>query len=288
MGPISRSFRGVALGFLAFAAVASVGDGAYAGKPKPAPKRDLKAEKKACVEAHARGQTLMREGKLAAAREDFITCGLDTCPGAIRKECADLLAKVNEKQPSVVIDGRDEVGRPTTEVKVFVDDKEMAASLDGRAIEVDPGQRTFRYVLKGGKKTLERKVLVLEGQRSRKLSVVFGQPPPPPPKPFEVPLLSYILGGVAIGGLGNFAVWGALGKSKQGDLEDSCAPRCRQEDVDAMRSNYVLADVSLALGAAALGAAVVVTLVHNSGEEKPAPPVNVVLHPGGFMAVGHF
>ncbi|WP_156339248.1 hypothetical protein [Chondromyces crocatus] len=287
MAPFSRSLRSAALRVIVVAAGMSLSGAVEASKPGPAPKRDLKAEKKVCVEAHANGQGLVREGKFTEAREAFITCGRETCPGAVRKECVQFMGELNEKQPSVVIEARDEIGQPTAEVKVFIDGAEVAGSLDGRAIEVDPGQRAFRYVSSKGK-VLERSVLILEGQRNRKLTAVFGYPPPPPPEPFQIPVLSYVLGGVAAGGLGNFVFWGLLGKSEQGELEDSCAPRCRQEDVDAMRRSYLLADLSLGIGVAALGAATVVALLHNSGKEKPPPRLTVTLQPGGLVAIGSF
>jgi len=292
MPSIPHKLRCLALGALTLAAAASAGEPAQA-QGRKAPKRDARAEKKACVEAHAKGQSLMRDGKLTAAREEFINCGRETCPGAIRKECAAFLTEVEANQPSIVIEARDELGRPTTDVKVFVDDTEIAASLDGRALEIDPGQHSIRYVSKRGK-TIEQSVLILEGQRNRKLSAIFGHPPPPPPppKPFQIPVLACVAGGVGAVALGNFVVWGLLGNSRQGELEDTCAPRCSQEDADTMRRDFLIADLSLGLAAVALGAAVVITVIDN-GEPSPAPapapaPVGIVLRPGGVAAFGRF
>ena len=293
MPSIPHKLRCLALGALTLAAALSSGDPAQAQGSKGLAKRDPRAEKKACVEAHAKGQALVKDGKLTAAREEFITCGRETCPGAIRKECAALLTEVEANQPSIVIEARDEIGRPTTDVKVFVDDTEIAASLDGRALEIDPGQHSIRYVSKRGK-TIEQSVVILEGQRNRKLSAIFGHPPPPPPpppKPFQIPVLAYVAGGVGALGLGSFVVWGLLGNSKQGELEDTCAPRCSQEDADTMRRDFLIADLSLGLAAVALGAAVVITVIENGDEPSPAPappPVGVVLRPGGVAAFGRF
>lgn len=297
MGPTRRTLRSLVLGALTLVAAASAGDGALAADPKdkgskPAGKPNPRAEKKACVEAHAKGQSLAQEGKYAEAREAFITCGREVCPGPIRKECAALLAELDEKQPTVVIEVRDEVGRPTTEVTVSVDGSELTATLDGRAIEVDPGKHSFRYVLKSGK-SLEETVMILEGQRNRKLSAIFGEPPPPPPPPkppLTIPVISYALGGVSAAALGSFAIFGVIGKGKQGDLEETCAPRCKQEDVDAMRTDYLIADVSLGISVVALGAAVYFTLTNTPDPPKPAPEpeVSFVVGPRGAGVIGRF
>jgi hypothetical protein len=172
-------------------------------------------------------------------------------------------------------------------VQVLVDGEEVAASLDGRAIEIDPGKRSFRYVSKRGK-SIDESVIILEGQRNRTLKAVFGHPPPPPPKPFRIPVLSYALGGVGLGALGNFVFWGLLGKSKQGDLEDTCAPRCSQEDADTMRRHYLFADLSLGIAALSLGAAVVIAVTDNGGAPAAAPAVGIALGPGGAAAFGRF
>jgi hypothetical protein len=55
-----------------------------------------------------------------------------------------------------------------------------------------------------------------------------------------------VLGGVAIVGLGTFAGFGFAGNAAQ-----SCAPSCTRSQVDHVRLDYVLADVSVGLAVAA-------------------------------------
>src|SRR5262245_54532309 len=93
--------------------------GAVAGDAAAQPKRkggkvetpEEKAAKQACVDAHTKGQALSHDGKLATAREEFIACGRETCPGAIRQDCVTWLTEATESQPSVVVEARDEHGK---------------------------------------------------------------------------------------------------------------------------------------------------------------------------------
>jgi hypothetical protein len=64
--------------------------------------------------------------------------------------------------------------------------------------------------------------------------------------------LPFVFGGLAVVALGSFGTFALLGKQKQDEL-DECRPDCAQGDVDTMRTRYVVADVSLAVGAVATG-----------------------------------
>ena len=251
---------------------------------------EQKAEKQACVDAHTTGQGLARDGKLTAARAEFITCGRETCPGAIRNDCVQWLTDANASQPSVVVEARDERGKQTTQVQVYIDGRLVAEGLDGRAIEVDPGTRAFRYVSRKGS-AIDERVVILEGQKNRKLMAAFPRDKDAP-RPFRVPTLSYVLGGIGVGGLANFIAWAAIGQAKENELHDTCAPRCTQDDADSMRSRYLFADVSLGLALAAFGGAVVVALTQQDGPE-PAPggdtvSVQAVFGPGSAALRGSF
>ena len=274
--------------WLAFALVLTV---SATGEPQSKRKPETaaqKAEKQACVDAHTRGQSLAREGKVAAAREQFITCGREACPGALRTDCVQWLADANESQPSVVVEARDERGKQTTDVKVYIDGQLSAQALDGRSIEVDPGTHSFRYVSRKGS-VIDEQVVVLEGQKNRKLMAVFPREAPPP-KPFRIPMTSYVLGAVGAGALGNFVFWAASGRGTESDLE-ACAPRCSQDDADTMHRQYLLADISLALALAAFGGAVVVALTQQDGSDPEAPSgaeVQAVIGPTGAALRGSF
>jgi hypothetical protein len=63
---------------------------------------------------------------------------------------------------------------------------------------------------------------------------------------------AYVLGGVGVVALGSFAAFALSGKSAESAM-DGCKPACTQAQADKMRLRYLLADVSLGVGVAALG-----------------------------------
>ncbi|MEJ7732109.1 MAG: hypothetical protein WKG00_23220 [Polyangiaceae bacterium] len=270
---------------LAIGVLGLAGGPSQAQSRRPADQAEAKAVKQACIDAHGAGQSLQREGKLAAARERFVGCGREECPSPIRRDCAQWLATATESQPSVVVEARDEMGQPTTDVRVFVDGVQMAAALDGRALEVDPGSRAFRYV-SGRGTVLEERLVVLEGQKNRKLLAVFPRDAVPPP-PYRVPTMTWVLGGVGLGALANFVLWGVIGRVDEDNL-DRCAPRCPQEDADTLHREYVLADISLLLALGSFGGATAFALTARSAPAKDAPQAAIYAGPGWFGVRGTF
>lgn len=266
--------RSTALSLLSFAAL-SLCTGKSEGGPAD--------EKKACLASYEKSQELRRQGSLKSAREQFAVCARDVCPKALRGDCAKWAEEVTQSMPSVVIEGRDSAGNETVLIKVSVDGKVVAERLDGRAIEVDPGMRTIKY--EHGTQSQEEKIVVREGERNRKLVADFGpkgeskkpspdakpdrpatepgkQAPGPRPEPEvpterPVPAITWVATGFAVAGAGVFATFGLLGKGKASDLKGSCAPNCTEDQVKPLRTNYLVADIGLAVGVISLGAAAI-------------------------------
>ena len=88
----------------------------------------------------------------------------------------------------------------------------------------------------------------------------------------------YPLIGLGVAGLASFGVFSYLGKSKQDDLETSCAPSCTDADLEQMKQMYLIGDISAGVGAAALLAGTIVYLTRPteradaSGDGKPSKP----------------
>jgi hypothetical protein len=100
-----------------------------------------------------------------------------------------------------------------------------------------------------------------------------------------------VLGGVGVLGLASFAFFGLSGSSKQSDLDSrNCKPNCPQDDVDTIKRNYLIADISLGVGAASLVAASVFYFTRSSSQEPgPSNSVSVGVAPttgGGFATLG--
>lgn len=96
-----------------------------------------------------------------------------------------------------------------------------------------------------------------EGQ-SRVAPATTEQPASPSTGSRPVPTAVWILGGIGIAGVGSFLGFGLSGLSQRSDLDDRCKPSCPANDVDAMQRTYLIADISLAVGAVALAAALFV------------------------------
>ncbi|WP_437669310.1 hypothetical protein [Sorangium sp. So ce131] len=232
------------------------------------------ADKQACAAAYERAQDLRREGRLLDAREALITCSQPSCPAAAVADCGPWLAEVEQSLPSVVIAARDARGRERLDVRVLVDGRLVAPALDGKAVPVDPGAHTFRYEPAGGP-AVEEHVVIREGEKNRRLTVTLGAPPAgadaraPQPERREspaasrssdapassVPALVWVFGGAGVAGLAVFAAAGAMSLGAEADLRASCAPRCAEGDVSAIRVQHAVADVGLGVGVLSLGAA---------------------------------
>jgi hypothetical protein len=301
----ARSFgRGLlALGSVAF--VLAHGAAARADEPG-------KAE---CAAAYEQGQEDRSEGKLGAAQSRFVVCAQATCPSFIQSDCTVWLDELHTAMPTVVIAARDPNGNDALNVKVTLDGTLVLSVLDGKPLAVDPGQHKFRFELAGAE-PVEEQVVVEQGEKDRVVRVSFdsvglgaaianpyAQPTAPKTRTkgsARLRLYSYVAGGVAGAGVVGFAVLGLVGKSEESHLDDlRCAPHCSQGDVDAIRTKYVVADVSLGVGLAALAAGVTLFVLSEPkhGDKPPAATnpssattFDVHTTPGGAFATvaGHF
>ncbi|WP_437330727.1 hypothetical protein [Sorangium sp. So ce381] len=228
---------------------------------------DAAPDKQACAAAYERAQGLRRDGRLIEARDALVACSQPTCPAAAVADCGPWLAEVEQSLPSVVVAARDAHGRERLDVRVLVDGRPLAAALDGKALPVDPGPHTFRFEPATGP-AVEERVLIREGEKNRPLTVILGAastgaPPSPrplapgaaPPAEPSVPGLVWASGAVGVAGLAVFAVAGALSLSAEADLRATCAPRCTEAEVRAIRVQHAVADIGLGVGVVALGAA---------------------------------
>ncbi len=210
------------------------------------------AAREACITSFERAQTLREEGKLVAAKRALEVCAEASCPEFVSSECAPWLEEVTAQIPSVVIGATGTDGGDTTAVRVTVDGELVSETLDGKPVELDPGQHSF-ILEHGGLPPVELQVLVKQGAQSRLIEVSFAPEGDAPADPvvddgapgwaMPVMLVGFGLGAV---GLGVGAVTGGMAASKTADLEENCpddqCPRSStEEDLD---SALTLADVS--------------------------------------------
>ncbi|HEY4013933.1 MAG TPA: hypothetical protein VGM06_11390 [Polyangiaceae bacterium] len=114
-----------------------------------------------------------KEGHAREARASLATCMEATaCAGLIPK-CRALSEKIAEKMSSVIPVVVDESGTPQLDIQVKVDGEVLASHIDGMAVLVEPGAHDFTFSNAQGV-VATQKVLVLEGQRDRAVTVTIG------------------------------------------------------------------------------------------------------------------
>lgn len=241
------------------------------------------AAKATCLAAHEEALSLRSQKKPHAAREKFVACARAECPTVVRRECGEQVALVEKDAPTVVLEARDEAGADTTAVKVSMDGNVLAPRLTGAAVDVEPGEHLFRFERADGK-AIEQRVLVVEGEKNRKVVAEFASlvPKPPPgeagPPAHEskkVPVLAYVAGGVAVAALGSFTFFALSGKGSEKDLASSCSPGCSDDQLSPVKRDYLIADVSLGIGLVAAAAAVILALPALTDSGTPASAASI-------------
>jgi hypothetical protein len=247
-------------------------------------------EREQCASSADQAQSLRDEGKYRRAREQFLLCARDVCPGPIKRDCLDWLTKLDEVAPSIVFTAKDgATGSDVSDVKVSMDGVQLTERLDGKPIPVDTGEHTFKF--ERGGQAQEQKVLVGAGQKSRNITVQFGGAAGPGPAPGPAPgpsgggeksegslVPAFVVGGIGVLALGSFAFFGISGKNAVDDLK-ACKPFCEESEVDKARTKLILADISLGVGIVALGVATYMFITRPKiedhvkvGRALPPPP----------------
>jgi hypothetical protein len=235
-----------------------------------------RADVQACVNAHGDGQLRRDESNFTAAHELFQSCTKPDCPEPIRVECAEFLARLEELTPTVLVSAVDSRGADVTDATVELDGVRFLEGLTGRASPVNPGKHTFVFRRPDGSET-ETQVLVVEGSKGRPVVGRFpgpkaaARPAEPPPSADAAPgssrrTLAYVLGGAGVAALATFGYFALSGSSRESELEKSCKPHCTEAEARSVKTKYLVADVSLLVGAGLLGAG---TYLYVSAPDDP-------------------
>jgi hypothetical protein len=244
-------------------------------------------EKTTCVESYGNSQQLRRDHQLGRAREELRSCSRAACPALVRTDCIAWLDAVQAAFPSLAIRAVKD-GGDIANVKVIDDNEVIAARLDGSSLEVEPGEHTFRFETDGAPPVVV-KLVVREREKDRVVPVTFASSSGAPDAvaPAELPGSSrpvppgvFVLGGVGVAGFATFGVLGLIGKNAESSLDNTCKPNCSQRAIDKVRTEYIVADVGLGVGAAALvSAGVWYFLRPRRIDEAPPSPSGVALVP---------
>ena len=298
-------------GALSLTCLLSVVGRAAAQAPEATPAPDDKA---ACIAAFDAAQRARATLQLLETQNLLLQCARPSCGMSLMSECTQMYTEVERAIPSVVITAKDE-GRNVdlTAVEVMIDGRPFAPSLDGRPIAVDPGEYQFTFKAPGHA-PLERRIVIGTGDKYRQITIVFpavevpaphssgsaastSSPESAPASPTgtsgaDIPVMSYVLGGVSVVGLGTFGVLRIISSQDFDTLEEGCSPTCPKSDVSNLRQKYLFSNISLGVGAAAAAAAVLWYVFDADSGSSVEPDVAIRFEParggGVAAAVGRF
>lgn len=253
------------------------------------------ADPAACSAAYESGQRLLTTARLLDAASQFRYCGSPACPAIMHSECLRFLDRVEATTPSIVVRVRPEVSVPVG----LVLDEGHERPLDGRAIALDPGHHELR-LRASGYAVRQQRFLVAEGEKLKMLEVRLEPLPEPEPgqgasetasaaapqsrTPSVVPWV--VTAAIASAGAAGFVHWGLRGRSGETALE-RCSPDCPDSQVADVKRDYLLSNVSLAVGVGGLIAMGVWYVVRPHGTSRRATTLPVItMTAGETVSVG--
>lgn len=213
----------------------------------------------ACIDASTKAQQSKLEARYGEAQRAFAACSASECPDAIRADCAKGLAEVEALIPSVVFAVRDERGLDVSGATLLLDGTEVR--LDGKPLPLEVGPH--RLSLKRGSVVLNQTLIVTAGEKGRVVSLTLPreevakappdelpQPSPSAPAASGPRIGAFILLGVAVAGAAAFTGFGLAGREAYTKLsQQPCASTrtCLESDQAPIRSQFLIADASLAV-----------------------------------------
>jgi len=224
-------------------------------------------EKLVCLAAHGDAQVERNANHLRAARAKLQRCAASTCPELITKDCTKWLAEVEQQQPSIVVAAKDEHGQDLVAVQAAIDGEVVATKLAGTPIEVDPGEHKLRCRLSDGREVNEPFV-ARENEHARLISVEFPPLATTATLPATIrearggiPTASWVIGGVGVAAALPWAVFGIWGWADKAHLDSTCKGTCTPGQIDEVKRDFLIADISAGVTIAAAAAAVIVAIV---------------------------
>jgi hypothetical protein len=249
----------------------------------------------ACIQASDEGQTAREHGNLLRARELFAQCTEAKCPALIRRDCASWLEQAQVEIPSVVLGARDAEGRDLLDAKVIIDGQPYDEKVHGGPVELNPGPHVVRWE-RAGDEPIEMQLVLRSQEKNRNVVATFshststGASPgsekttETTPQKGGLPAATYVLGGVGVAALGTFAYFGLRARHDSDSMHDTCAPACPHDEVTALKTKLVLADVALGVGTVSLAAAAVIAITARSNAPKSTWDLRMAPVAGGARA----
>lgn len=255
-------------------------------EPQPAGAANLKVE---CAQAYEQAQRHRQAGQLMKAKERAIFCAQSQCPALLRGDCGIWLREIGASLPSVIVDVQSSTGEPIEGARLFVDGEPI--DLPGRARAVDPGPHHFEA--RAGTQRVESSRVITEGSKNQRITLrlPLSEADPlssSPARSRRSAWPSYTLGGVAVVGLGTFSYFAIRGSEAKGDLEAECAPSCPRSRADAIKRDFLIADIALTTALASGAFSLYFALRGSESAQGDAAKVTVSAFPGGASATLSF
>ncbi len=239
--------------------------------------------KQTCSSAYEEGQRLQHRGALLEARTQLLVCRSLACPQVMHPYCELWLSQVEASLSTIVFQVVSEMASDVSGAWASVDGA-APVLLRGRAVELDPGEHELRFMADGYEPTnlhyslaegqkLRRETVVMKPIRRRESSTSLSWGPHR--RPFaSTPF--WVAGAVGATGLASFVYFGLAARAGDHRLA-GCTPGCDPHDVDAVRRDYLFANVALGVGAAGL---VVAGVIFAMDLKRPAASSARVLQIG--------
>jgi len=209
-------------------------------------------DKQQCADAYTKAQVLRGQQKLRESKKLLTLCAADACPEALRKDCVPWLGEVEKSMPSLVVEASDDSGNVVLGARATVDDEPV---LLGRATQLDPGGHSVSVTAPQFAEASKHVTLAAGDTKTLRVPMthlVASQSNPVQPDVTRVvPVAPIVLATIGAASIGAFIAFGVAGNSIRADLDaENCKPNCPVARVNAIETDYVVADVALGVGIA--------------------------------------
>lgn len=236
-------------------------------------------------------------GRLVAALGDYELAAADARAekaDQVAEEVEGRLESLRQRIPKITV----RRGSGAEAAAIALDGVSLGDQVVGTPMPTDPGPHTIEAQAPGFRPF--RKSLRLAEQQSETVEIVLEPEPPPPagvvsrvdggPAAGRSPVYGYVIGGIGIASLGASGIFFGLRAAKISDLDKVCPNRtcpssAQQSDIDAGKLYTTVANVTLAVGVAAVAGGLV--LVLTSGQSRE-PSVALAPAAGGAQLLGTF
>jgi hypothetical protein len=266
----------------------------------------------ACKDGYTRSQDLRDNGKLVAARALLQQCSSATCSKYIQQECVAWLQDVEARLPSVILAAKDDAGNDIVDITAAIDGGD-SRKLDGREIDIDPGEHLFVFSKADGTKN-EQRIIIRERERGKVIAATFKAAAPPdttaPPAAQTAPssadkgaagerpppyrTMGYAIGGVGVVGVAIGSVFGVLAANQLSGHCDSTTKLCDPGTVSSTKTQATVSTTGFIVGGVFLAGGVALVLF--GPKSSPATQKAAVIQAapvvgrdgGGFALQGAF